>query len=93
MAKQHDTKCVRVRFPGTKFFLLREAEPEGKCEQCKESRRTRFSYDDSGEAFCNVRCWMTHQALKHYLGGRRMIKEDGTRPRVRKSRHLQPVAS
>ncbi len=87
MAK--DTKCVPVRFPGTELKLMREAEPEGRCACCTKSRRTRFSYDDSGECFCNIRCWMRRQALKHYLGGGRLRDERGRKPRP----HLAAVAS
>ncbi len=83
MASNHDTKCVRVRFPGTLLTLDREAEPEGKCDDCKRSKRTRFSYDDTGECFCNIRCWMRRQALKHYLGGQRLRNEHGNRTRRR----------
>lgn len=86
MAK--DTKCVRVRFPGTHLTLDREAELEGRCDQCQTSKRTRFSYDDTGECFCNIRCWMRHQALKHYLGGQRLRNERGNHPR----RHLSAAS-
>lgn len=49
---------LTVFVPGTKRKTMREIEGEGSCKYCKEQKKTLYSYEDSGEAFCNRSCWI-----------------------------------
>ncbi len=83
---------VRVRIPGTDYFVWREAEGEKQCAHCRATRSCLFSYDDSCKPFCNIRHWMMHMVCQHGVGGSRMEDEVGKRPRRHKRRHLTVAA-
>jgi hypothetical protein len=48
---------LTVYVPGTQRKTKREIEGGGRCKYCREKKKTLYSYEDSGEAFCNRSCW------------------------------------
>lgn len=50
---------LTVFVAGTRRKTKREIEGEGRCKYCREKKKTLYSYEDSGEPFCNRSCWTT----------------------------------